>query len=259
MSSFRLIPTFRLARRLAQEVSPWGHHLDRWAMGPWRYGGWGHHHGMMPFFGPTQLSRVLDEHFRLFDNLNRLEALWYEESHPEAQVDKASSGESNSSSKTEKGTAEASTLGQEVSPKEETKSDIFKVSLKLGNAFKPEEIKVRVIGRCLQVEGKHEKRGDDGHYVHRQFAHSYNLPRDVDDTNLVSTLSAQGILNIEAPRLQLEDVQAERHIPIQHEERSVEKEDTNSVKASAEGETESHSQPEADVKVESQGEPNDQK
>lgn len=217
MSSFRLIPTFRLARRLAKEVAPRGFY-DHWGMRPWIHRGWGHP-SILPTFGPQFLNRMLDEHLGMFENLNRIvdlsaESFWCEDDQPSKERGKHATGKDSSG------------FGQEVSSQEEKSEGTFKVSLKVGDAFKPEEIKVKVFGRCLQIEGKHETRDDNGHYVHRHFAHSYNLPMDVDDTNFVSTLTAEGILNVEAPRLQQADVQHERHIPIQQEPQNAARNET---------------------------------
>ncbi|XP_071847268.1 uncharacterized protein [Apostichopus japonicus] len=220
MSSFRLIPTFRLARRLAKEVSPRVCY-DHWGMRPWMHSGWGHP-AMLPSFGPHNLSRILEKHSQMFENLNRIadlsaESFWCEDEPSPAKSDATT----NHGEKQAKNCTESPGFGQEISPEDGKGNEIFKVSLKVGEVFKPEEIKVKIIGRCLQIEGKHEERGDNSHYVNRQFAHSYNLPMDVDDTNFVSTLTAEGILNIEAPRLQQAEVQNERHIPIQQEPRIV--------------------------------------
>ncbi|KAJ8025789.1 Heat shock protein 26 [Holothuria leucospilota] len=105
---------------------------------------------------------------------------------------------------------------QKMSPQDAKLSDNFRVSVELGDVFKPSEISVKVTGKSLKIEGKHEETGDDGHFSCRQFTRSFYLPDDVDIENLTSTLSKEGVLSVEAPRLQLKEKESEeRNIPIQ--------------------------------------------
>ena len=66
--------------------------------------------------------------------------------------------------------------------------------------FKPEELKVKVIDEFLIVEAKHEERTDHHGFVSRQFTRRYKLPQDIDAQALVSKLSSDGVLSLEAPK-----------------------------------------------------------
>ena len=78
--------------------------------------------------------------------------------------------------------------------------DSFKVSFDVSK-FKPEEITIRSEDGELVVEGKQEVKGDDG-YSTRQFVRAYSLPRNIDRDSFTSRLSKEGILSIEAKKLQ---------------------------------------------------------
>ena len=92
----------------------------------------------------------------------------------------------------------------------------FEVSLDTHN-FRPDEIKVNVVDKVLNVEGKHEEKSEDGSkYISRQFIRKYTLPEECPSEEVVSNLSADGVLLITAPKkLALKDT--ERKVPIQTE------------------------------------------
>lgn len=77
--------------------------------------------------------------------------------------------------------------------------DEFKVMLDV-NQFKPEEIKVKVSGDYVAIEGKHEERKDEHGYVSRQFSRKYRLPPNVKHEAITSTVSSDGVLQIVAPK-----------------------------------------------------------
>lgn len=78
--------------------------------------------------------------------------------------------------------------------------DTFKVSFDVSK-FKPEEITIRSENGELVVEGKQEAKSDDG-YSTRHFVCSYSLPRNIDRDSFKSRLSKEGILSIEAKKLE---------------------------------------------------------
>lgn len=82
--------------------------------------------------------------------------------------------------------------------------------------FNPEEISVKMVDNAVIVTGKHEDKADNYGYVSRQFSRKYLLPADVEPESVTSTLSADGILSIQAPRkpLQITDDTAGRSVPI---------------------------------------------
>jgi len=77
-----------------------------------------------------------------------------------------------------------------------TDKDSFKVVIDV-RRFKPEEITVKVIDRCLLVEAKHEETQDEhGSISHRQFVRRYQLPERADVDRVTSTISSDGILTV---------------------------------------------------------------
>ncbi|XP_062273896.1 heat shock protein beta-1 [Scomber scombrus] len=83
---------------------------------------------------------------------------------------------------------------QEIS-KEEYK---WRVSLDVAH-FSPSEILLSVKDGFLEVGGKHEERPDEHGFIARCFTRKYRLPAEIDATKIVSTLSVDGILTVEAP------------------------------------------------------------
>lgn len=76
----------------------------------------------------------------------------------------------------------------------------FKVSFDVSK-FKPEEITIRSEDGELLVEGKQDVKNEEG-YSTRHFVRSYSLPRNIDRDSFQSRLSKEGILSIEAKKLQ---------------------------------------------------------
>uniref|UniRef100_A0A336K7P8 CSON002823 protein n=1 Tax=Culicoides sonorensis TaxID=179676 RepID=A0A336K7P8_CULSO len=80
--------------------------------------------------------------------------------------------------------------------------------------FKPEEITVTLKDNIVIVEGKHEERSDAHGTISRQFTRKFALPKgQVDVEKLQSNLSSDGILTINAPKLQAIEGKS-RTIPI---------------------------------------------
>ncbi|UYV62643.1 hypothetical protein LAZ67_2001393 [Cordylochernes scorpioides] len=76
--------------------------------------------------------------------------------------------------------------------------DKFQVQLDVSN-YRPEELSVKMV--AVVVRGKQEKK--DGHsWVSREFTRRYSLPPDVDPLALTSTLTPQGVLTLEAPKME---------------------------------------------------------
>ncbi|KAJ8320721.1 hypothetical protein KUTeg_002308 [Tegillarca granosa] len=82
--------------------------------------------------------------------------------------------------------------------------------------FKPEEIKVKTVDKSVVITGEHEERSDEHGFIQRQFTRRFILPKDVDPNTITSSLSAEGVLTVKAPKMALEGPK-ERPIPIQHE------------------------------------------
>ncbi|KIH55603.1 Hsp20/alpha crystallin family protein [Ancylostoma duodenale] len=79
--------------------------------------------------------------------------------------------------------------------------------------FKPEELKVSLDGRTLKIEGKQEL-NEDGAYSMRCFTRHWVLPEEVDVEQIRSSLTDDGHLAIEAPKISKPDTTT-RDIPIQ--------------------------------------------
>lgn len=92
--------------------------------------------------------------------------------------------------------------------------DGFKIAFDV-EQFKPNEVKVKVQDNTVIVEGKHEEREDDHGFISRHFVRRYALPKEVDVSQLTSTLSSDGVLTIKAPTLALEG-KTERVIEVEH-------------------------------------------
>lgn len=74
----------------------------------------------------------------------------------------------------------------------------WKISLDV-NHFAPSEISVKIQDGFLEIAGKHEERQDGHGFIARSFTRKYNLPGGIDVENLQTSLSADGILTVEAP------------------------------------------------------------
>ncbi|VDN28534.1 unnamed protein product [Cylicostephanus goldi] len=73
------------------------------------------------------------------------------------------------------------------------------ISLNVAN-FKPEELSVDLDGKILKVQGKQEIKEENG-YSMRTFVRQWMLPENVDVEQLKSSLSEDGHLALEAPRI----------------------------------------------------------
>lgn len=72
---------------------------------------------------------------------------------------------------------------------------------------------MKTSNNSVLVEGKHEEKQDEHGYISRQFTRRYILPSDYEVSDLVSTLSSDGVLTITAPK-RPPPVVGERVVPI---------------------------------------------
>lgn len=93
--------------------------------------------------------------------------------------------------------------------------DSFKVSFDVSK-FKPEEITIRSEDGELVVEGKQEVKNEEG-FSTRHFVRAFSLPRNIDRDSFKSRLSKDGILSIEAKKLQQAEAK-DNYIKIEKEE-----------------------------------------
>lgn len=118
--------------------------------------------------------------------------------------------------------------------------DKFEVTLDV-QQFTPEEVTVKVVGRTVIIEGKHEEKQDEHGWISRQFVRKYLIPEQCDIEQLNSKLSSDGVLTITAPRNPDDPEKKERVIKIQKtgqpalrdESRSDRKEQDSPAKAQA--------------------------
>jgi len=79
------------------------------------------------------------------------------------------------------------------------------------HTYKPEEILVKTSHHMLIIHGKHEENTDGKHTVH-EFTRKFILPKEVDPNTVVSSLTKEGCLTVEAPKKA--PIATERMIPI---------------------------------------------
>lgn len=80
--------------------------------------------------------------------------------------------------------------------------------------FSPNEITVKTSNNSIIVEGKHEEKQDEHGYISRHFVRRYLLPSDHDVSDIVSSLSSDGILTVTAPKKLQKPINTERVVPI---------------------------------------------
>ena len=90
----------------------------------------------------------------------------------------------------------------------------FRVNFDVQN-FDPNSVQVKLDGNNLQVQAKHEKKGD-GHYEYREFVRHVTVPNNVEADQLKCKMDKDGVLRFEAPLKQIEAKESrERNIPIE--------------------------------------------
>lgn len=90
-----------------------------------------------------------------------------------------------------------------------------KLSLRFDcSQFKPEEISVKTMDNRLCVHAKHTEESP-GRKVYREFTREYTLPEKVDPLRLTSTLTSDGVLQIESPAPPSVEAPREHLIPIE--------------------------------------------
>ncbi|VDO30037.1 unnamed protein product [Haemonchus placei] len=91
--------------------------------------------------------------------------------------------------------------GAQMGQLDKVVDDDTKLAISLDvNRFKPEDLNVNLEGRVLTVEGKQEVNEEHG-YSLRSFVRQWTLPKDVDVEKLQSSITEDGKLSIEAPKL----------------------------------------------------------
>nr|UQK61696.1 small heat shock protein [Carpetania matritensis] len=89
----------------------------------------------------------------------------------------------------------------------------FHVNLDVSH-FAPEELTIKTADNRVMIHGKHEEKQDEHGFIQREFKRTYVLPNDVDPNTVKSSLSADGVLSIKAPK-KTQALPQERVIPIE--------------------------------------------
>lgn len=90
-------------------------------------------------------------------------------------------------------------LGSQNSPLVREGEDGKELKLRFDvSEYQPEELEVKTIDNKLQVHAKHEE-NTENRKVFREFHKEFLLPKNVDPESLKSSLSADGILTVDAP------------------------------------------------------------
>ncbi|XP_011298419.1 protein lethal(2)essential for life [Fopius arisanus] len=100
--------------------------------------------------------------------------------------------------------------------------------------FKPEEINVKVVDKCVVVEAKHEEKQDEHGWISRQFVRKYMIPEQCEIEQVSSSLSSDGVLTITAPRKEVPKIEGEKVIKIEHTGKPAIRDTTTAKKESKE-------------------------
>ncbi|XP_060818272.1 protein lethal(2)essential for life-like [Bombus pascuorum] len=92
--------------------------------------------------------------------------------------------------------------------------DKFQVMLDV-QQFEPNEIDVKVVEKFVIVSAKHEEKRDDHGWVSRQFVRKYLIPEQCNIDQVISQLSTDGVLSINAPKKDQKTMENERVIKIE--------------------------------------------
>ncbi|CEF62389.1 Protein lethal(2)essential for life [Strongyloides ratti] len=88
----------------------------------------------------------------------------------------------------------------------------FKVKMDVSH-FTPEELKVSIKNKCLQVEAEHEEKSDEYGTIKRSFVRRYSLPPGIKEENVTSELNKDGILTIGGAKMEIEEDKT-KEVPI---------------------------------------------
>ncbi|XP_022059682.1 alpha-crystallin A chain [Amphiprion ocellaris] len=104
----------------------------------------------------------------------------------------------------------------------EVRSDRDKFTVYLDvKHFSPDELSVKVTDDYVEIQGKHGERQDDHGYISREFHRRYRLPSSVDQSAITCTLTADGMLTLNGPKVTggSESGRSERSIPVTRDDK----------------------------------------
>lgn len=112
------------------------------------------------------------------------------------------------------------TIGQEQCQQMEMINSKEKFGININvKEFRPEQLQVKIVkDRFLVINGRREVEQDTNEgkkYITKEFTRTFVIPKDVDIQQLKSNLNKEGVLTIEAPKMQSPPIQDERTIPIE--------------------------------------------
>ncbi|CAJ0589096.1 unnamed protein product [Cylicocyclus nassatus] len=88
----------------------------------------------------------------------------------------------------------------------EVVNDEYKMTISMNVAqFTPDQLSVDVDGRVLTIEGKQENEESNGSFM-RSFVRQWALPDDIDADQLKCTITEDGHLAVEAPKIAVEPI-----------------------------------------------------
>uniref|UniRef100_A0A0K0ELG3 SHSP domain-containing protein n=1 Tax=Strongyloides stercoralis TaxID=6248 RepID=A0A0K0ELG3_STRER len=90
--------------------------------------------------------------------------------------------------------------------------DSFSLSFDVSH-FDPSELKVNIVDGNVVIEGCHDEKIDKYGSIKRNFVRKYALPKNINEEDVISELSKDGILTIEGKKKGAEEVKI-RNIPI---------------------------------------------
>uniref|UniRef100_S4PT39 Heat Shock Protein 20.1 n=1 Tax=Pararge aegeria TaxID=116150 RepID=S4PT39_9NEOP len=86
----------------------------------------------------------------------------------------------------------------DIGPKILVEDDKFRVIVNVKD-YKKEDLKVKVKGDFILVQGAHEAKHDDHDLFASQFFHTYTLPLNASASDVTASLSSDGYLDVTAP------------------------------------------------------------
>lgn len=105
----------------------------------------------------------------------------------------------------------------EVGPKIYADNDKFQVIVNVKD-YKKEDLKVKVKGDFIFVQGSHEAKQDDHDVFASQFFHTYTLPANSSGSDVTAELTSDGFLVVNAPlngaELRPKENSTDREVPI---------------------------------------------
>ncbi|CAG5124204.1 unnamed protein product [Candidula unifasciata] len=90
----------------------------------------------------------------------------------------------------------------------------YQVRVKVGDKFKPEDIRITTDNKRIIVNAKHEEKPEKNCTVSREWTRIFTPPEGVDLKSATSTMTRDGVLKL---KLQKVPEQKERPIPVEFE------------------------------------------